>query len=135
AGAAAGAGGSGRAGCCGSPRRRDVEQLAQVGGVGRRGRLVLMAEEDVCRRAETYGERFEVGVGVGRLAEAYVTVGLGVEVVDADDPFRALPGVVPEIEGELVSGGVLEELLEVPIVAGALDDDAEPPGPLGRWLH
>ena len=73
-------------------------------GVGRRGRLVLVAEEDVGRWAQPLGQRLEVGFRVGRLAQADVAERLGVEVVHGDDPFAARPGVVPEVERELPPG-------------------------------
>ena len=67
------------------------EQLAQARGVRGRRRLVLVPEVDIGRRAQAGGQLPKVGVGVGRLAQAYITVRLGLEVVHRDDPGRARP--------------------------------------------
>ena len=77
------------------------EQLEQPRRVGRRGRLVLVAEVDVRRRAQLRRERAQVVVGVRRLAQPDVTERLGREVVDGDDALDAGPRLVAEVEREL----------------------------------
>ena len=114
---------------------RGAEQLAQARRVGRRGRLVLVAEVDVRRRAQRRGERAQVVVGVRRLAQPDVAERLGLEVVHARRaPRRAVPRLVRGSRRRARAAGSTEpsDEGEQAVVAGALDDDADRPEPVAE---
>src|SRR5207237_9872245 len=106
----------------------NADELEQPGRVCRRGRLVLVAEVDVRRRARLRGKLAQVVVGVRRLAHADVAERLRVEVVHAHDAVDAGPRLVPEVERELELGiDGPEHIREESVVARALHGDADRP--------
>src|SRR5439155_10323996 len=119
-----------------------ADELLEARGVGRGGRLVLVAEVDPALRAaaQARGEVAEVGVRIGRLAQAHVTERrVALEVVDDGRLARkldALPGRIAEVEGDLDRRvDRAEQERQQSLVAWLLNLDADRAEPRAELRH